>query len=191
MHMATATRRWTADEVRALIDETRHWPRYELVDGELLVTPSPRMAHQSAVGALHLLLHPYAKAHALGDVMLSPADIALEPGSVLQPDVFLVPPDPRGRAREWSEVRALTLAVEVLSPGSARHDRTVKRRYYQRNGVAEYWIVDLDARLVERWRPADERPEILDERLEWRPDPALPPLVVDLPAFFRDVLGDD
>ena len=61
------------------------------------------------------------------------------------------------------------LAVEVLSPSTARADRTVKRRLYQRAGVPEYWIVDLEARLVERWRPADERPEVLTDTLTWRP----------------------
>ena len=57
--------------------------------------------------------------------------------------------------------------VEILSPSSARHDRFTKRRRYQRTGVSEYWVVDLDARAVERWRPGDARPEVLDEVLIW------------------------
>ena len=61
---------------------------------------------------------------------------------------------------------------------------------YQRAGV-EFWIVDLDARLVERWRPGDQRPEVLAERLEWQPEASVPPLVVDLAAFFREVHGED
>jgi Uma2 family endonuclease len=69
-------------------------------------------------------------------------------------------------------------------------DRTIKRRLYQRAGVGEYWIVDLDARLVERWRPADARPELLTETLDWRPEGSAEPLSVDLPHFFADVLGD-
>ena len=77
----------------------------------------------------------------------------------------------------------------ILSPSTARADRHVKRRLYQRERVPEYWIVDVDARLIERWRPEDERPEILAEQLEWRPDPAHPPLTIDLPAYFRDVTG--
>lgn len=185
--MATAAKRWTVDEVRALIDESRHWPRYELVDGELLVTPAPRVVHQSAVGDLFIALQAYVRQHALGDLMLSPADIGLEPESIVQPDIFLVPPAAR-RPREWTDVRSLRLAVEILSPGSARQDRSVKRRLYQRNGVPEYWIVDLDARLVERWRPEDDRPEILESRLEWRPDPSKPPFSLDLPVFFADVI---
>lgn len=54
--------------------------------------------------------------------------------------------------------------------------------------MPEYWIVDLDARLVERWRPADERPEILAERLEWRGAPDAPPLEIDLVEYFSEIL---
>jgi Uma2 family endonuclease len=92
------------------------------------------------------------------------------------------------RPRAWTQIRTLILAVEVLSPATARADRQVKRRRYQRHGVAEYWIVDLDARLVERWRPADERPEILAERLEWCPSLGAPALDLDLPRLFGEIV---
>lgn len=72
---------------------------------------------------------------------------------------------------DWPEVGIPRLIVELLSHSTARHDRITKRAVYQECGVPEYWIVDLDARLVERWRPGDERPEILDRALDWRPDP--------------------
>jgi len=86
--------------------------------------------------------------------------------------------------------RALLLAVEVLSPSSARNDRGHKRRYYQRNGLPEYWIVDLDSRLVERWRPDDTRPEVLTETLEWRPQGSAAPLVIELHTLFMEALGE-
>jgi hypothetical protein len=57
--------------------------------------------------------------------------------------------------------------------------------------VPEHWIVDLDSRMIERWCPADERPELLGESLVWQPDPSAPPLVLDLPAYFSEVLGSD
>jgi len=94
------------------------------------------------------------------------------------------------RPRSWQEIRTLLLAVEVVSPSSARADRTVKRRLYQRTGVAEYWIVDLDARLVERWRPGDERPELLAETLVWGPEGSTEPLTLDLPRLFAVILDD-
>jgi Uma2 family endonuclease len=82
------------------------------------------------------------------------------------------------------------LAVEVLSPSTARADRQVKLRLFRRQRVPQYWIVDVDARVIERWRPDDERPEILVNEVAWQPDPAHAPLIIDLPAYFRDVVGD-
>ncbi|HEY0970065.1 MAG TPA: Uma2 family endonuclease [Gemmatimonadales bacterium] len=187
-----APRRWTAEEVRAMQDESRPAPRYELVDGELLVTPSPGVAHQRAVLALARALFDYVRTHSLGEVLVSPADLGLEPETVVQPDVFVVPARGEGRARSWRDVRALLLAIEVISPSSARADRVRKRRLYQRTGVPEYWAVDLDARVIERWRPADERPEVVDGRLEWAPEGAGEgePLALDLERMFREVLGE-
>jgi len=82
------------------------------------------------------------------------------------------------------------LAIEVLSPSNTRHDRVRKRPGYQRH-VPEYWIVDLEARLIERWRPGDDRPEILTEQLTWHPSGALTPMTLELPLFFRRVFAED
>ena len=182
-----ATTRWTVEMVRALPDDGN---RYEVIDGELFVTPSPALRHQDAVLAMASLVRPYVSAHGVGHVVVSPADVTFDDGSLVQPDVFVTPLVGARRPRDWSEVKALLLAVEVLSPSTARADRRVKLRLYQRQHVPEYWIVDVDARLVERWRPADERPEILAEHLEWQPDPALPPLGLDLPSYFREAIGE-
>ena len=89
--------------------------------------------------------------------------------------------------REWKEYGIPLLVVEVLSPSSARHDRITKRRRYQRTGVSEYWVVDLDARAIERWRPGDERPEVLDDVLVWQPEPAVGALSIALPGLFTEV----
>ena len=183
-------RRWTADEVRELIDEERAWPRYEFMDGELLVTPAPRPLHQLAVTELLVLVASYVKANAIGQAFASPADIELEADSVVQPDVFVIPVGSGGRIRSWKDVTGLLLAIEVLSPASVRNDRLKKRRYYMRNGVPEYWVVDIEARLVERARPGDDRVELVDERIEWHPVGASEPLVIDLLAFFAEVGGE-
>jgi Uma2 family endonuclease len=186
-----ATKRWTADEVRAMQDASRAWPRYELIDGELLVTPAPSWNHQEAVMLLLRLLADYLDRQPVGRVVISPADIALEPGSVLQPDVFVVPArDVRPRG-SWRDVRSLLLAAEVLSPSSGRADRVTKRRFFQRQGVPEYWIVDVDSGVVERWRVGDERPELPDERLAWQPEGAAEPFVLELVPFFARVRRED
>lgn len=184
MGMPQTARFWTPEEVRALPADGR---RYEVVAGELLVTPAPSFPHQEAVVLLVGALGAYVQRIKVGHAAISPADLTPEPGALVQPDAFVVGLVAGRRPRDWADIERLLLAVEVLSPSTARADRTVKRRLYQRAGVPEYWIVDLEARLVERWRPGDERPEILTERLEWIPEPGCEPLTIDLPDFFERV----
>lgn len=183
MCMPDLARRWTRDEVLALPDDGK---RYELLDGELLVSPSPSLVHQRAVLALYNRLHPYVDPAGFGEVGLAPADIDLLSGQYLQPDLFVgaTPSSPRG---DWSDFSIPLLVVEVLSPSTAFHDRNRKRPRYLEAGVAEYWIVDTDARLIECWRRGDERPEILTDRIEWQPVASREPLVVELPAYFSEV----
>jgi len=185
MGMPQATEFWTPDRVRALPDDGR---RYEVVAGELLVTPASSFSHQEAIGRLLRSLADYVERTQVGHAAISPADLTPEPGALVQPDVFVVALVAGRRPRDWRDIEHLLLAVEVLSPSTARADRTVKRRLFQRTGVPEYWIVDLDARVVERWRPGDDRPEVLTDSLHWQPAAAAEPLRIDLPAFFMQVL---
>jgi Uma2 family endonuclease len=161
------------------------------VDGELLVTPAPTGAHQIAVQFLCGALYSYVRAEKIGLAALAPRDVDLEPDRSVQPDVFVVPPDEVDRFRGGDPVERLVLAAEVLSPSSARGDRVKKRALYQRNRVSEYWIVDLDARVFERWRPDDDRPQILAVRVEWLADGASTPFTLDLAAYFAEVFGED
>jgi Uma2 family endonuclease len=185
--MATDTRKWTAEMVRALPDDGN---RYEVIDGELFVTPAPTWEHQAASSKLFLRLATYLAAHTIGEVMYAPADVTFDEERMVEPDLFVVPLVEGRVPRTWEEVGRLLLAVEVLSPTTGRADRQAKRRLYQRQRVPEYWIVDVDARLIERWRPEDERPEILTEQLVWQPDAAHAPLEIDIPAYFTEVCGE-
>ncbi len=185
MGMPAITGEWTAEMVRALPDDGN---RYEVVDGTLLVTPAPRPPHQAVAAELFDLLRQYLKAQQIGQALFSPADIELDARTLVQPDLFVYPKE-LGKPRDWSEVTRLLLAIEILSPSTARYDRQVKRRRYQRQGVPEYWIVDLDAQLFERWRPGDDRPEILRTQIEWHPAGASAPFTLDLPAYFARVVG--
>lgn len=123
-------------------------------------------------------------------VGLAPADLDLRSGQSLQPDLFVVSPLPPGERLTWADFGIPLLVVEVLSPSTAYYDRHRKRRRFQQSGIAQYWIVDTDARLIERWRPEDDRPEILAEGIEWQPDAKLPPLAIDLEAYFKEVWGE-
>ncbi len=127
MAMPAQSPEWTAADAIALPTDGN---RYEVLDGELFVTPAPSWSHQ----------------------------MALE-----------------------------VLAVEVLSPSTARADRHRKRLIYQRHGVPEYWIVDVDAQCIERWRPDDARPEVLAEQLMWQPRAEVAPLMLELPVLFAEI----
>lgn len=102
----------------------------------------------------------------------------------MQPDLFVVPSEAGRRPRADVPTTRLLLAVEILSPGSARFDRVVKRHAFQAAGVPEYWIVDVDARTIERWRPDDVRPEVNDAAMSWDPPHARESLSLDLKLFF-------
>lgn len=190
MAMPNVQRHWRAADVRALMDESRHWPRYELIDGELLVTPAPGNRHQLAIAELVSLLKDYVDRLELGAVFLSPADLELVAETIVQPDVFVVPrsPDPdRPLTDGWTQVKSLLLAVEVISPSSMRTDRVTKRDFYLGAGVPEYWVMDLDARVIERWTPVHENPTIARDVLSWQPEGASDALRLDVAALFDEL----
>lgn len=178
---------WTAELVRALPDDGR---RYELISGELVVTPAPRGVHQQVVLELIRRLDSWLRGSGAGHLLISPADISLGEDEILQPDLFVYRTATGRPLRDWGDITELLLVVEVASPSTARYDRTLKRLRYQRAGVPEYWVVDSDARLVERWRPGDDRPEILPDRLTWRPPGAESGLELDLAALFEEATGE-
>ena len=183
--MPMLRRRWTVADLHDL-PETNE--RYEVIDGALFVTPAPSWPHQRAVAELHRLLQEYVTAHLIGCAYFAPADVVFSQQRGVQPDVFVVPLVNGRRPDSFDEAGRLLLAAEVLSPATARADRVAKRTLYKEEGVPEYWVVDLDARTFERTTPGEPRAEVLTERIEWAPASSLPPLVIDVPAFFARVL---
>lgn len=179
--MPLAPEYFTADMARALPDDGQ---RYEVVWGELLVTPSPVPDHQRTVGRLHVQLHAYCARFRLGEVFASPADISWGSDTLVQPDIFVVAPEEAG-FRDWASVKTLRLVAEVLSPSTARHDRFQKRRLYQAHNVETLWLVDIDAARVEVWTPAQSFPAMETERLSWHPRGAAEPLVIPIADLFR------
>ena len=174
---------WTVEQLATLPDDGK---RYEIIDGELYVTPSPTYRHQDAVAELLGRLRAYLKIQRAGSALCAPADVEFSQRTVVEPDILVLPLVEGQRPRDFAQADRLLLAVEVLSPGTAARDRGVKRELYQRQNVPEYWIVDLDAQLIERWRPVDQRPEIARDRIEWLPEGAGEPFVLDVPGFFAE-----
>jgi Uma2 family endonuclease len=172
---------YTADMVRGLPDDGN---RYEVVYGELLVTPAPRLWHQELVVRLLVALDRYLDANPVAHVLHSPADISWGPDVLVQPDVFVVPLE-EARTLAWSRVRTLLLVAEVLSPSTSRADRFVKRLRYREAGVPLYWVVDGDERAVEVWTPADDFPAVERDRLIWNPAGAAEAFELSLAQLFR------
>ena len=151
--------------------------RKELVWGIVREPAAPTCSHQAVVGRTLVVLATYAARHALGRVLVSPVDVVLDEQKalVLQPDIVFVAGAREGivRDRIWG---APDLVVEVLSPGTRRRDTSTKRRWYQRYGVREYFIIDpvedrrgLHARRNFRSRAAKDRARARAGALE-RPD---------------------
>lgn len=174
---------YTADMVRAMPDDGN---RYEVVYGELLVTPAPRLWHQELVLRLLVALNRYLETNPVAHVLHSPADISWGPDVLVQPDVFVVPVE-EARTLTWSRMQTLLLVAEVLSPSSLKGDRFLKRLRYREAGVPLYWVVDGDERVVEVWTPADDFPAIERERLVWRPAAAREPFTLALEELFRPI----
>ena len=180
--------RWTVDMLDALPDDGN---RYEIIDGELLVTPAPSYLHQRVVLVLASRLEEYLRPTSAARVVTSPSDVRRpdRDKNKVQPDVFVVrltdgryPPYP-------FELTDLLLAIEVSSPSNRQDDYQTKRDLYLRSGVPEYWILDAEARTAARWRTAADPGELLTERVEWQPVGVDHALVIDLPQVFNDALG--
>ncbi|MEM2493637.1 MAG: Uma2 family endonuclease [Nitrososphaerota archaeon] len=130
--------------------------RYELIEGELIMVPSPDTEHQDIVGNLFRALSDHVTEHRLGKVYVAPLDVVLgDEEEVVQPDILYISHQRRGIITREEIRGAPDLVVEVLSPSTAQRDRTLKKKVYARHGVQEYWIVDPQAQTVEvyEWRP--------------------------------------
>lgn len=170
---------WTYSEYARLPDDGN---RYEVIDGEVCVTPAPGIPHQRVAANLFVLLREYVMRHGIGE-MIWDVDVLFVSGQFLRPDMVFVPPDAELSDRGVESAPALV--VEVLSPHSRRIDRIKKPPRYRDFGVPEYWIVDPDERRIEVHRlAADAGPEICSEELRWQPSADAPPLVLRVPDVF-------
>lgn len=151
MRQAAATgtagpeKKWTyADYLK--IDDDR---RYELIEGELVLTPSPGFFHQYAAANIEAVLRAHVEKNGLGVVIIAPFDVVLAEDTVLQPDVLFLSRERFALLAAECLKGAPDLVVEVLSPTSGRRDRAKKSRLYFRHGVREFWLVDPAAQTVE------------------------------------------
>jgi len=185
---ATTERYWLPEDLQQFPEGDGC--KYECIDGQLFVTPAPRVVHVAALAVLAEQIVLFLSGQGQRRrVISSTADLRPEPTTVVEPDLFVLREPITGRTR-LDDPTCAVLIAEVLSPSTAKRDRGIKRMLCQRVGVPEYWIVDLDARLIERWTPSDERPEILREQLKWTDPVTGAELVLDVERYFAEVWGD-
>jgi len=185
MSTQPAVRRWTYDEFARLPNDGN---RYEIIEGELFVTPMPHPLHQKVVMRLGAALEAFCVAHDLGEVF-APIDVIFGEGDYLAPDIVFVLRDRIQVVTDRGAEAAPDLLIEVLSPKTAMRDRGLKRERYARFGVPEYWVVDTDRRRIERYRLHDDpgrAMEIADVALAWEPVPDGPVLTLNVADLLRD-----
>jgi len=117
---------------------------YELINGEIVKKGAPHIQHQAILGELYSVFKTFVKKQDLGKVYFAPVDVVLSENNAPQPDLFFIKKD-RLKIIDEAEgvvMGAPDLAVEIISPGSVRRDRVVKKELYEQFGIAEYWLVD-------------------------------------------------
>lgn len=141
---APKQRGMTYDDYCALPDDGN---RYEVLEGELVVAPSPDFEHQDVIWELGARLRLYVRTHRFGRVVGAPMDVVLAPDTIVQPDILFISRENADiiRDRVWG---APDLCIEALSPSTGKRDRGQKKDLYARFGVREYWIINTDRRSV-------------------------------------------
>ena len=152
--MKTTTKPFTYDDYLALPDDGK---RYEIIGGELSMTPAPSTRHQEIQTRLSALLFIHVDKHSLGTVYSSPIDLALSLIDVVQPDILFVAYDRSHIIAKRNVVGIPNLIVEIVSLSSSKWDREEKVNLYQHYGLLEYWIVDPESQTVEVFLYSESR----------------------------------
>ena len=158
--------------------------RYELIEGELLMTPSPNTFHQHICGKLFLYIAQYVLENNMGKVFFAPYDIVLGKENVFEPDIIFVSNENLDIITEANIKGAPDLIIEVLSPSTAYRDLVKKKRIYAKFGVKEYWIVDPEEKTVELYVLKERQ---FDLKKSYRADEVVESILLkglSIPPFF-------
>jgi Uma2 family endonuclease len=179
-------RKLTYDDYALLPEDGR---RYEIIDGELYVSPSPFIPHQELSFELSGRFWSYLKRHRLGRILAAPVDVLLSKHDIVQPDLLFISNERAGIAADNKNVKgAPDLLVEILSKSTRKLDEEIKLHLYERYDVLEYWIFDTDRRSVRAYRRSGERllliAELSAEAGDVLTTPLLPGLELPLSEIF-------
>ena len=177
---------WTYAEYARLPDDGN---RYEVLDGQVLMTPAPGTPHQRIAARLYVELNAHVTEHRLGEVMWD-IDLLFMPGQFLRPDMLVVPASARDSLTDRGMEGCPSLVVEVVSPSSKKNDRVTKPARYAAFGVPEYWAVDLEGKSIWVWDFAAgaTEPTVEGQVVVWQPDAGardVPALEIAVPALFE------
>jgi Uma2 family endonuclease len=178
--MATQLKRWTLEELHSLPDDGN---KYELIHGELFLTPPPNDDHETILARLTRILDPYVAANRLGHVY-HPRAVFRFKGSEVEPDLMVRQEAP-GTGSAWETAPPPILIVEVFSPSTRRRDLMQKKDFYMEDAeLAEYWMVDGDRREIRVARPG-EPDQVATDILVWHPSGPSESLTIRLSDVFR------
>lgn len=160
--------------------------RYELIEGELLMTPSPIPQHQRISRKIEFILEKFVTENNLGEVFYAPCDVYFDAENVIQPDILFISKDRLDIIGEKNIQGAPDFVIEIISESSAYRDMVQKKKLYAKFGVKEYWIVIPDEGLVEMYILKDNtyqpyKTYTKDDILE---SPYLKGLKIELKAIF-------
>jgi Uma2 family endonuclease len=169
-----------------------HDERLELIEGEIVVSPSPSGMHQVVALRLASLLHHGVMERGLGAVFLAPFDVAFDEFSVVQPDLLVLLRSHRERFTGERIKGAPSLVIEILSPSTRRYDRDIKRDFYARHGVPEYWLVNPGERTVTVFSTIGQgRYEREETTSDTARSATIPDFTVDLTELFAPIWRDE
>ena len=180
MHMATATKKWTLEELHSLPDDGN---KYELVRGELFVTPPPTDPHETIAARLSALMVAYVEKEKLGYVY-HPKAVMRFAGSEVEPDLMVRQPNANADPT-WDNAPTPILVVEVFSPSTRRRDQNQKRSLYMDAGVSEYWMVDGERLTITSVR-RDRSDVVARTELVWLPNGASAAFTLDVSRVFSE-----
>ena len=157
---------------------------YELIEGEILMTPSPGFTHQKTVMNLSAILHDFVKRNSLGIVLTAPMDLYVDEVNVLQPDIIFVSREKSYIIEENRINRNPDLVIEITSPSTGTRDREIKKKIYANAEIKEYWIVDTAKKEIEVYVAGDEGYLLSGKYNDKFSSDTFPGLVVNLPDVF-------
>jgi len=161
--------------------------RYEILGGELIMTPAPIIIHQRVTRRLSLLLNEFVEQKELGEIFFSPIDVVLSDTEIVQPDILFVAKTNLKIIKRKRIKGAPDLIIEIISPTTGYYDLVVKKRIYEKHGVKEYWVVDPHLKWIEiyHWQEGKYQTLARAENSGTVESALLPGWSVDLKHLFK------